>query len=160
MPARDRCVPKHLHLAEMLLPGPMERCKWLVKSADARVPGLRQCTRRAVAVDSRMGALCGQHRDALEHCDQEQATDATFALAGLVPNPIARVSEMRDELRRRRQRGIVVAQRDRMVLMTPWMIIGAGRRRSGDVPSRLSLHKAAGVAPPRFDTKRYASSSW
>ena len=74
MAARDRRVRKHFHPAEVPLPGPMERCKWLVKSADPRVPGLRQCTRRAVAVDSRIGALCGQHRDALEHRDQKRSS--------------------------------------------------------------------------------------
>ena len=51
----------------------MERCKWLVKSTDLRVQGLRQCTRRAVVVDSRVGALCGQHRDALERREQERS---------------------------------------------------------------------------------------
>jgi hypothetical protein len=44
------------------------------KSADPRVSGLRQCTRRAVAVDSRIDELCGQHRDALDHREQERSS--------------------------------------------------------------------------------------
>jgi len=77
MPARDRRdrrVRKHVGPAEVPLPGPMERCKWLVELADPRAPGLRQRTRRAVAVDSRIGAPYGQHRDALEHRDQERSS--------------------------------------------------------------------------------------